>query len=218
MKSDMDDKFNKNYSVSELRYYCSIGSLALMGPLALGAVLWLLPPAQATDNWDVEGANGILYVQGALTESACRLEMTSMRQDILLGEVGTGRLKHPGDRGEPVRFELRLEDCLRSSAAARDERTDALTWADNQPAISVRFNAVRDADNPMLVQAQGVTGVGLRLEDSQGQDVRLGSRGKALLLQPGQNTLNYTVTPERTSADMMPGSYSSMVDFHLSYD
>ncbi len=208
------------YWLSELRYYAVLAALALMAPLALTALLWLLPPAQAqaADNWQVEGANGVLYVQGALTESACRLEMDSARQDIALGEVGSGRLQTIGARGEPVRFELRLADCLRSPAGSRDLRTGGLTWAGNQPAVTVSFRAVRNADNPQLVQAWGVSGLGLRLETAQGEDVRLGSRGKPLLLTPGQNTLSYTVTPERTAANLAAGSYRAAVDFHLSYD
>lgn len=203
----------------ELKYYATMAGLALMVPLTLGMMLWLLPCAQAkADNWDVEGANGTLYVHGALTESACRLDMTSAHQDVALGEVGTGRLQTLGARGEPVRIELRLTDCLRSPAGSRDERTDGLTWAGNQPAVTVSFNATRDADNPQLVKAQGVSGLGLRLESAQGEDVRLGSWGKPLLLTPGQNTLSYTVTPERTPAPLMAGSYRAVVDFHLSYD
>ncbi|CAI2004341.1 fimbrial protein [Serratia fonticola] len=204
---------------AELRYYGTLGGLALMAPLTLGAIVWLLPTAQAAvDNWNVEGANGTLYVHGALTESACRLEMTSAYQDIALGETGTGRLQAIGAQGEPIRFELRLADCLRSSAGSRDVRTGGLTWADNQPAVTVSFTAPRDADNPQLVQAQGVSGLGLRLENGQGQDVRLGSRGKPLLLTPGQDSLSYTVTPERTPAALVAGSYRAVVDFNLSYD
>ncbi|WP_411752402.1 fimbrial protein [Serratia sp. (in: enterobacteria)] len=210
---------HRRYWLGEVCYFGLLGGLALMAPLTLGAMLWLLPAAQATvDNWDVEGANGTLYVHGALTESACRLEMTSASQDITLGETGTGRLQAIGARGESVRFELRLVDCLRSPASIRDVRTGGLTWADNQPAVTVSFNAPRDADNPHLVKAQGISGLGLRLEDGQGEDVRLGSRGKPLLLIPGQNTLTYRVTPERTLASLMAGSYRAVVDFHLSYD
>ncbi|HAT4913352.1 TPA: type 1 fimbrial protein [Serratia marcescens] len=202
----------------DVRYYCTMGALALMAPLTLGTMLWLLPPVHAVDNWNVEGANGQLYVHGALTESACRLEMTSARQDIALGESGTGRLGAVGARGEPVRFELRLADCLRSPAGSRDPRTGALTWAAEQPAMTVSFRATKDADNPQLVKALGVSGLGLRLETVQGEDVRLGERGKPLLLTPGQNTLSYVVMPERTPANLMAGSYMAVVDFHLSYD
>ncbi len=204
---------------AELKYYATLGGLSLMVPLTLGVALWLLPEAQATvDNWDVEGANGTLYVHGALTESACRLEMTSARQDIALGETGTGQLQTPGARGTAVRFELRLEDCLRSSAGSRDVRTGGLTWASNQPAVTVSFSAVRDADNPQLAKAQGVSGLGLRLTTGNGEDVRLGSRGKPLLLTPGQNALTYRVVAERTPAELVAGRYRAVVDFHLSYD
>ncbi|WP_273830950.1 fimbrial protein [Serratia bockelmannii] len=204
---------------TERKYYATLGGLVMMVPLALGMMLWLLPGAQAkADNWDVDGANGTLYVYGALTESACRLDMTSAHQDIALGETGTGRLQTIGGQGTPVRLDLRLMDCLHSPAGSQDERTGGLTWADNQPAVTVSFTATRDADNPQLVKALGVSGLGLRLESAQGDDVRLGSRGKPLLLTPGQNTLSYTVTPERTPAPLMAGSYRAVVDFHLSYD
>ncbi|EPL9180881.1 fimbrial protein [Serratia marcescens] len=218
----MANKYEKEqrcwYWLGELRYYGIMGILAMMIPLSLAVLVMLLPHSRAADNWEVEGANGILHVHGALTESACRLEMTSARQDITMGEVGTGRLQQVGDRGEPVRFELRLKDCLRSPAASRDLHTGSLIWDDNQPAISVRFNAMLDADNPELVKAQGVSGLGLRMTDAQGRDVRLGSRGRPLLLTPGQNSLTYIVTPERTAAPLVAGSYLAMVDFHLRYD
>lgn len=201
-------------------YYGTLGGLALMAPLTLGAMLWLMPAAQGqvADNWDTDGANGVLQVRGALTESACRLEMASAWQDISLGEIGTGRLQKVGERGAPVAFELLLRDCLRSPAGSRDSRTGALTWADNQPAVTVTFRAVQDADNPQLVKTQGVAGLGLRLADGHGQDVRLGSRGEPLLLTPGQNTLSYSVAPERTAAPLAAGAYRATVDFSLSYD
>ncbi|WP_273830653.1 fimbrial protein [Serratia bockelmannii] len=209
----------RGYWVSELRYYGTLASLGLMMPLSLGMLLMLLPPAHAeVDNWDVEGANGTLYVYGALTESACRLEMPSAWQTITLGEVGTGRLQTMGSRGEPAHFELRLTDCLRSPTSSRDLRTGGVTWANIQPAVTVSFDAVRDADNAQLIKAEGVAGLGLRLADAQGNDVRLGSRGVPLLLTPGQNALSYTVTPERTSAALKAGSYQAVVGFYLSYD
>ncbi|MFQ6791101.1 fimbrial protein [Serratia marcescens] len=206
------------YLCSELRYYAALGGLALMAPLSLTALLWLLPSANAVDNWEVDGANGVLYVEGALTESACRLEMDSARQDLWLGEVATGRLAQPGDRGTPVAFELRLRDCLLGPAVSRDERTGALSWALNQPAVRVAFNAPADADNPQLVKAQGVSGLGLRLLDVHGRDVRLGSRGAPLWLTPGSDTLSYTVAAERTAAALNAGAYRAVVDFALSYD
>ena len=212
---------NKRYSgllIEVLRVNSINSSLVLRGALILGSIFLLMPKVHAVDNWDVEGANGKLYVHGALTESACRLEMTSAHQDVALGEIGTGRLRSIGAQGMPVRFELRLEDCLPSPAGSRDHRTDGLTWANNQPAVSVSFRITRDADNPELVKVIGVSGLGLRLADAKGHDVRLGSRGEPILLTPGQNILSYNVTPERKPARLVAGNYRALVDFHLSYD
>ncbi|AUO01830.1 type 1 fimbrial protein [Serratia marcescens] len=206
------------YLCGELRYYAVLGGLALMAPLSLTALLWLLPTANAVDNWQVDGAGGVLEIRGAMTESACRLEMDSLRQEIWLGEVATGRLEQPGARGTPVAFELRLRDCLRGSAASRDERTGARSWAADQPAVRVSFRAPADADNPQLVKAQGVSGMGLRLLGAQGEDIRLGSRGKPLWLTPGSNVLNYSVMAERTGAPLWVGSFDAVVDFSLNYD
>ena len=93
---------------------------ALVVPLTAGTMLVLMPPARAVDNWEVEGANGTLHVYGALTESACSLEMTTARQEVWLGETGTAHFQRPGDRGTPVAFELTLKDCLRAPASNRD--------------------------------------------------------------------------------------------------
>ncbi|ENE2355450.1 type 1 fimbrial protein [Serratia marcescens] len=206
------------YALSELRYYIALCGLVLMAPLSLATLLWMLPAAQAADNWNVEGANGVLHIKGALTESACRLGMDSARQDIRLGDVATGRLGQVGARGVPVGFQLRLRDCLRSPAASRDERTGALSWARNQPAVRVAFSAPFDADNPQLVKALGVSGLGLRLLDEHDRDVRLGSRGVPLWVAPGSDTLNYRVMAERTAAPLIAGSYQAILNFSMSYD
>ncbi|WP_239511970.1 fimbrial protein [Enterobacter bugandensis] len=179
----------------------------------------IFPPSlRAADNWTVEGANGTLYVHGVLTESACRLELTSAHQEIALANTGTGRLNKIGARGEPAIFKLQLTDCLRGTAGSHDVRTGGTTWADSQPSVTVSFKGMHDADNPQLVKVNGVSGLGLRLQDCNGLDVRFGGPGKPLLLMPGQNVLCYTVAPERTSAELVAGYYRATVDFHLSYE
>lgn len=131
---------------------------ALMVPLVLGAVWAMLPSAYAADNGNVDGANGVLHVRGALTESACRLEMQSARQDVWLGETGTARLAQVGDRGTPTAIRLYLRDCLRSPANNRDLRSGNRVWSTEQPAVSVSFVAPADADNPQLVKVRGLPG------------------------------------------------------------
>ncbi|MBH3264206.1 type 1 fimbrial protein [Serratia marcescens] len=79
------------------------------------------------------GNHGMLFVHGALTEGACRLEMSSAYQDIWLGETTTSSLAVPGNRTQPVAFQLRLRDCTRMGAAIRDTRLGyRLLDADNR--------------------------------------------------------------------------------------
>jgi len=190
----------------------------LMIPLVFGSVMAMLPDTHAADNWDVDGANGVLNIRGALTESACRLEMSSAYQDVWLGETGTARMAKIGAQGTPVAITLHLRDCVRSPANNRDERNGNLLWAAYQPAVSFTFVAPADADNPQLIGVRGASGGALRMVDSLGRDIRLGSRGAPLLLAAGQDSLDYIVTPERTRAPLQAGAYSAHVDFRLNYD
>ncbi|OKB64581.1 fimbrial protein [Serratia marcescens] len=199
-------------------YMLVISGLVMMIPLAVCIMVLLLPAAMAADNWQVEGANGQLHVRGVLSESACRLDMASAYQAVNLGQTGTAQLASVGARGAPVSVHLQLKDCLRSAANNRDMRSGNLLWDAHQPALSVSFMAQADADNPHLVQVAGASGLALRITDAQGRDVRLGERGRPLALAMGQNTLSYTVTPERTRAPLRAGAFSAYVDFRLSYD
>lgn len=190
----------------------------LIVPLGISMVFLLVPKAHATDNWQVEGAHGVLHVHGALTESACRLDMASAWQEIFLGEVGTGRLRKTGNHGTPVAMRFKLQDCLSVPSRNVDPRLGTSHWSANQPAVSISFSALRDEDNPQLVKVQGAGGLGLRLTDVQGRDVRLGSRGVPLLLEPGGNELTYNIIPERTKMPLQPGEYRAQVNLGLSYD
>ncbi|WP_353052215.1 fimbrial protein [Serratia marcescens] len=209
---------NGGYHHHEWLYALVITLAALMVPLCLMVMLWLLPPAQAADNWQVEGAHGVLHVRGELTESACRLEMASANQAVSLGNSSTAQLTRAGERGMPVNAQLQLRDCLRTPSNNRDTRGGNRVWSTQQPAVSVSFIAPADADNPELVKVQGASGLALRITDTQGRDIRLGSRGAPLVLAVGQSALNYTITPERTRAPLQPGAYAAVVGFQLSYD
>ncbi|HHK8152454.1 TPA: fimbrial protein [Serratia marcescens] len=189
-----------------------------MVPVVIGSMLALMPEACAADNGNVDGANGVLHVRGALTESACRLDMASTYQDVWLGETGTARLAQVGAQGTPVRVQLRLQDCLRSPANNRDDSSGNRLWNAHQPAVSVSFIAPADADNPQLIAVRGASGLALRMQDPLGRDIRLGSRGAPLMLAVGQDTLEYVITPERTRTPLLAGAYLAHVDFRLNYD
>ncbi|TXE64974.1 type 1 fimbrial protein [Serratia nevei] len=188
-------------------------------PLSVLAGVLLLPfTTLAADTDVIDGNYGVLHVHGALTESACRLDMTSAYQAVSLGDTGTGRLQNVGDQGTPVAVHLKLKDCLRLSSSSLDNNSGNMRWSSSQPAITMSFLAPQDTHDPRLIRANGVSGMGILLSDSHMRPVRLGSRDIPVLVTPGQDILTYYVSPVRTQAPLQPGSYWANVDFRLSYD
>jgi len=186
--------------------------------ILLIAVSGLLSSAYAATNKnELDNNSGVLHVHGVLTESACRLEMASAWQDINLGVISTAKLTHMGDQGKTSVVLLHLRDCMRKGSL-RDDRTGNLVWAAYQPVVSVSFSAPADMNNPQLIRVSGISGLGLRLTDEQGRDVRVGSYGTPLLLAPGQDALTYHVVPERTNVPLQAGAYSALINFRLNYE
>ncbi|HEC2037751.1 TPA: type 1 fimbrial protein [Klebsiella oxytoca] len=183
-----------------------------------GLVMLASMEAEAASLENVEGEHGTLTVSGQLVDSPCRLSMASRDQTVDLGTLASADLAYPGARSRPVRVDVRLEGCLVASGHLRDARTDSTVWGANQPVVSVAFTAPADFSDPSLMRLSGVEGIALRLTDSHNHDVRLGSRGVPQLLTPGENSLRWTVVAERVPGRMVPGAFSAVADFRLSYD
>ena len=182
----------------------------------LGCLLLALQAAPG--HAEIEGMSGVLLVSGALTNSPCVLDMTSADQAIDLGSVPRNQLLQPGDEASPVAFQLRFVDCRRASGSLLNERTGNLVWSAYQPVVSVAFLGQADPDDARLLKVRGVTGMGLRLTDALGRDVRLGGRGEPLFLDRGSDTLTWQVRPTRTRAALTSGAFRATVDFRLVYE
>ncbi|MEM7862906.1 fimbrial protein [Morganella morganii] len=197
----------------------------LFSQIIVGAgigLYFLSSPAFATklgqvDNWDVDGAHGTLQVYGALTESACRLAMSSVFQTVNLGITGSGQLQHVGQEGTPVAVQLNLEDCLSGQSRTADN-TGNLLWAPEMPAMKIRFLAPADNQNPKLVAVTGAKGLGLQLSDSEHHPIIPGQYSIPKLMSPGQNQLTYYITPVRTAAALNADAYHALIRFQVSYD
>lgn len=162
--------------------------------------------------------DGQLEVSGSLHHAPCVLEMTSAYQTVELKNVPRSYLQRPGDSAPPVAFQLRFLDCRRVSGSLQNERIGTLVWSPYDPVLSVAFLAPADADDPRLIKVQGITGVGLRLTDPLGRDVRPGDHGQPLFLAHGSDILTWQVQPTRTSAPLTNGVFRASVDFRLTYD
>lgn len=195
------------------RHYVGLSGLGfcLLSGVAMSTEL------DKVDNWDVDGAHGTLYVHGALTESACRLAMSSAYQTVDLGTVGTGQLQQEGLTGKPVAVQLRLEDCLSGESRSRNNLGNLL-WSPDMPAMKIRFLALADIQDPRLAAVTGAAGIGLQLSDATRQLISLGQYSAPQLISPGQSELTYYVTPVRTTAGLNAGAYQALLRFQVSYD
>lgn len=169
-------------------------------------------------NWDVQGANGQLYVFGSLTESACRIAMESTYQSVDMGNIETADLQQVGQKGKPVPFHIELLDCIETVTALRDLKTGSVAWSSSQPGIKVRFLASSVPGSPDLIDVSGVEGVALQLSDNDGRAIPIGETSFPQLLSPGQDNLTYFLTPVRIADKLQAGAYRSLVSFELIYD
>lgn len=174
--------------------------------------------ALAADQHRATMAEGSMTIFGSLTESACRLEMSSLHQAVWLGNSDTATLRRPGDRAAPISFQLKLVDCGRGPKALRDSKSGNVSWSSMQPAVSVSFYGASDADTPDYLSVRGTRGLALALADSSGEELPLNQRATPLYLSPGKNTLTYTITPVRTPAPLRAGAWNASLDFRMVYD
>lgn len=171
-----------------------------------------------SDNWNVDGQHGVLNVSGSLTESPCRLAMTSSYQSVLLGNTETAELSRTGGQGRPIPFQIELLDCLETSTSLENIRTGQTAWSSTQPAVKVRFLAPTVPFMPNYAKVNGAAGIGLALSNSKGQPLPLGEDSNPVLLASGQDKLTYYVTLVRTSGPLEPGAYSALIAFEMIYE
>lgn len=192
-----------------------------MKPTTAMVLSCLLSVLSATDTYaddePTQSTDGLLDISGSLHHEPCTLEMTSAYQTVELGNISRSYLQRPGDMAPPVTFELRFLDCRRIAGGLPDARKSTLVWSPYEPVLSVAFVAPADADDPRLVKVQGITGMGLRLTDTRGRDIRLGAWGAPLFLAHGGDSVTWHVQPTRTSAPLTNGAFRAVVDFRLNY-
>ncbi|EBH1886804.1 hypothetical protein FKD80_20945 [Salmonella enterica] len=184
---------------------------------ALLSVLVLPNAFAVTDYWDVDGANGTLYIHGTLVENACHLDMNSAYQEINLGSLSTEHFNRPGDQGHAVPFEIKLEKCFNITGTAYGTPSLHKIRYTGQPLVEVYFSAVADNYNHELIRMEGVSGVGIRIMDQFRNNIAINSFDKTTELTAGDNILSFRLAPEKTTDSLSVGKFNSLFNFHLKY-
>lgn len=168
------------------------------------------------DNWNVDGQHGVVYVKGSLTESPCRLAMTSSYQIVEMGNIDTGTLQRSG-KGSPIPFQIELEDCLETATQLKNVQSGMTAWSSSQPAVKIRFVAPTVPFYTDFARVVGAQGLGLAVTTPNGALLPMGKNSEPQLLPSGQSQLTYYVTPVRTG-QLVPGVYSALIAFEMLYE
>ncbi|EOC1324722.1 type 1 fimbrial protein [Cronobacter dublinensis] len=184
--------------------------------IALGAALGVTAPVMADEPVSADG--GALYVHGVMRENTCRLEMDSAWQDVDLGDISRADVSLVGKMAKPVTVTLYLRDCPEIPTRSANITPLTHTRSAQQPGYQARFVAATDTLNPDLIKVTGVSGIGLRLKDSRGQTVKLAQQSDTVLLNPGQDTVNFTLAAERTAAPLVAGPFHAVINFNMIYE
>ncbi|HEX4502388.1 MAG TPA: fimbrial protein [Scandinavium sp.] len=184
--------------------------------LVTSILLAVMGNALAEDEHPLVDA-GMLYVHGELQENTCRMAMDSAWQEVDLGSVSRADVNLVGKEAQPVTVKIYLRDCPELANWSTNITPMTTVFSSLQPPYKARFVGVADELNPELIKVVGASGIGLRLRDSQGKTIMLGRTGNAMLLNPGQDQVTFTLQPERTNAAFIPGPYHAVINFSMIY-
>ena len=182
-----------------------------LATLLLGtALLSVGGSAMAEGQQDIQG--GTVHFTGKLVNATCAISADSVNQTVQMGQYRTSLFTTENQYSDPVRFQIKLEDC--------DPAT--LTTA------SVLFNGVAAAkDNEVLAVSNiaggasgSANGVGIEISDSIGKI--LSPNGKeastAQTLLQGSNVLNFTARYKAIQGETVtPGQADADTTFIMQY-
>lgn len=171
-----------------------------------------------TENWDIEGANGKIFVYGSLTESACHLSMDSAFQSVDLGNIETASLKTIGAQGHKTPINIELLDCIETSTVLKNNKSGNVTWSISQPGMKIRFITPVVHFRPNIARVEGVNGLGLQITNPKGKEIAFGEYSESELISTGQNILTYYVAPVRIAEKLQAGAYLGVICFQIMYE
>lgn len=148
--------------------------------------------------------HGTVTFTGSIIDAPCSIAPDSVDQTVDLGEVSNVALKD-GGTSNPQSFDIKLEQC---------DTTTLKT-------VSATFTGAASAGNPDLLGITGTAkGASIAITNGSGEVIKLGTPSPAQTLQDNYNTLAFSAYLQGdtgASATIVPGSFTSIADFTLSY-
>jgi major type 1 subunit fimbrin (pilin) len=151
----------------------------------------------------VSGNPGTIQFKGEIVAGACGISADTLDQTVSLGQVPKSDFTTAGDRSTAVPFNIVLTDC--------DTQL-------NKKA-KFTFSGTSEEPNTELFAVQGGAGnVGIRLQASSGEYLVNGTQQTSeVLLQDGNNTVQFAAMYEATAIPVTPGIADAVVNFTVAY-
>ena len=169
--------------------------------LALGLGMVLVSGAQAAYQ---DQGHGTIHFTGSIIDAPCSIDPSSVDQTVPMGQVSNVALKN-GGKSEPVDFNIKLTQC------------DTTTLS----GVTVVFSGSPSTGNPDLLGITGsASGASIALIDGSGAPIKLGEATAARPIVDGSNELDFAafLQGDGASAAVVPGSFTSVANFTLSYE
>lgn len=151
-------------------------------------------------------ADGTIYFNGSITDTACTVDASSDNQTVVMGTVSTTAFHGAGSTSSPTRFTISLTTCPESASTAK-----------------VRFDGPTAPGNPSILRltndAQAATGVGVAIyEDDSSTLIPVSTASAAKTLSStGVNELAYVAKYMATGDDITAGDAKATASFTITY-
>ncbi|EEG83329.1 MULTISPECIES: fimbrial protein [Proteus] len=151
--------------------------------------------------------HGTVKFEGSIIDAPCSITPDTVDQTVNLGQISNVILKD-GGKSSPKNFYIKLENCDTSL----------------KKSVTVAFSGANSAGNPDLLGITGTAkGASIAITDGSGSVIKLGQSSNPQGILDINNTLAFSaylqgdMADATTGAVIVPGEFSSIANFTMSY-
>lgn len=151
-------------------------------------------------SYGAEYEHGRVSMNGSILDSTCSIDTSLENQVVLMKTVPVGQMLRDG-QSEPTSLSIWLVGC--------DTRAEASHF-------KVTFYGAQGNNNTFLLSGE-TKGIGMRLVDREGNEIRPGVPMAIAQTTTESNKLEYTLTLKGDGDTLTPGTYQTTLRMKLEY-
>lgn len=149
--------------------------------------------------------HGTVTFTGSIIDAPCSINPDTVDQTVNLGEVSNKTLEN-GGTSSPRPFDIKLENC--DTTGLKDKT------------VTTTFSGTASAANPDLLAIAGTaSGASIAITQDGNTPIKLGQPGNATQVTSPNTPLHFAayLKGDGASATIVPGDFTSVANFTLSY-